>query len=317
METNWVFQEPVDFEHKQYILLGYLQKIEKELNDFKLYPNFQLLSLHLANINLVLQKIDEIYKTDGVCKGEIKSICWYVLTFPGRINYNLFGWYWIDNEWFIRTVKSKVYSFIRDIGNRNCIRLISEAVYILKSDKICIDRKNINTVISLLCTCGVYIKDIHQVCYFMGAACCVGNCRRKLSCTYSLAWEQTSGYIACQDKWRICNTVIGFLQLNSCKRIAFYSGSDLGNIIWWYWCNFKCDFLPGSNILLPQSIGNSRCTRDRDIIFQPSVCWCSLGFIEAIIISNEYFINKTMLMEHSLFVIFFSLFLGILCVCMV
>jgi hypothetical protein len=56
METNWVFQEPVDFEHKQYILLGYLQKIEKELNDFKLYPNFQLLSLHLANINLVLQK---------------------------------------------------------------------------------------------------------------------------------------------------------------------------------------------------------------------------------------------------------------------
>jgi len=36
-------------------------------------------------------------------------------------------------------------------------------------------------------------------------------------------------------------------------------------------------------------------------------------FIEAIIITNEYFINKTMLMERSLFVIFFSLFLGILC----
>lgn len=56
METNWGFQEPIDFEHKQYILLGYLQKIEKELNDFKLYPNFQLLSLHLTNINLIIQK---------------------------------------------------------------------------------------------------------------------------------------------------------------------------------------------------------------------------------------------------------------------
>ena len=56
MNTNWAFQEPIDFEHKQYILLAYLQKIEKELNNFKLYPNFQFLSLHLANINLLLQK---------------------------------------------------------------------------------------------------------------------------------------------------------------------------------------------------------------------------------------------------------------------
>jgi hypothetical protein len=56
METNWVFQEPIDFEHKQYVLLNYLQKTDKELSNFKLYPNFQLLSLHLANINLIIQK---------------------------------------------------------------------------------------------------------------------------------------------------------------------------------------------------------------------------------------------------------------------
>ena len=36
-------------------------------------------------------------------------------------------------------------------------------------------------------------------------------------------------------------------------------------------------------------------------------------YIEAVIISNEYFINRTMVMERSMFVIFFSLFLGILC----
>ena len=56
METNWPFQEPIDLEHKQYILLSYLQKIDKDLENFKLYPNFQFLSLHLANINLIIQK---------------------------------------------------------------------------------------------------------------------------------------------------------------------------------------------------------------------------------------------------------------------
>lgn len=56
METNWAFQEPIDLEHKEYVLLSYLQKIDKDLSNFKLYPNFQFLSLHLVNINMILQK---------------------------------------------------------------------------------------------------------------------------------------------------------------------------------------------------------------------------------------------------------------------
>lgn len=56
MNTNWAFQEPIDFEHKQYVLLDYLQKIDKNLERLKLYPNFQSLSLHLANINLLIEK---------------------------------------------------------------------------------------------------------------------------------------------------------------------------------------------------------------------------------------------------------------------
>jgi hypothetical protein len=56
MKTDWLFQEPIDFEHKQYTLLGYLQKLDKNLNTFKLYPQFQEISLHLANINLVIEK---------------------------------------------------------------------------------------------------------------------------------------------------------------------------------------------------------------------------------------------------------------------
>ena len=56
MNTDWVFQEPIDFEHKQYVILDYLQKVDKQLNSLKLYPNFQQLSYHLANINLIIEK---------------------------------------------------------------------------------------------------------------------------------------------------------------------------------------------------------------------------------------------------------------------
>lgn len=56
MKTDWIFQEPIDFEHKQYVLLNYLQKINNQLLKSKLYPNFQELSLHLANLNLIYEK---------------------------------------------------------------------------------------------------------------------------------------------------------------------------------------------------------------------------------------------------------------------
>ena len=56
MKTDWLFQDPIDLEHKQYVLLDYLQKVDKNLQELKLYPNFQSLSLHLANINLLIEK---------------------------------------------------------------------------------------------------------------------------------------------------------------------------------------------------------------------------------------------------------------------
>jgi len=56
MNTDWVFQEPIDFEHKQYVLLDFLQKMDKQLQNLKLYPNFQQISLHLASIGLITEK---------------------------------------------------------------------------------------------------------------------------------------------------------------------------------------------------------------------------------------------------------------------
>ena len=56
MKTNWVYKQPIDFEHKQYVLLDYYQKIQKEFDELKLYPSFQQVTLHLANLNLVKSK---------------------------------------------------------------------------------------------------------------------------------------------------------------------------------------------------------------------------------------------------------------------
>ena len=56
MKTDWLFQEPIDLEHKQYVLLDYLQKLDKNLNNLKLYPQFQEISVHLASINLLIEK---------------------------------------------------------------------------------------------------------------------------------------------------------------------------------------------------------------------------------------------------------------------
>ena len=56
LDTNWILQEPIDLEHKQYVLLDYINKVDKDFDEFKLYPSFQELSLHLANIGSIRDK---------------------------------------------------------------------------------------------------------------------------------------------------------------------------------------------------------------------------------------------------------------------
>ena len=50
LNPEWMLTEPLDFEYNKYTLLDYLQKCEKSLDKFEIYPDFVELSLHLANI---------------------------------------------------------------------------------------------------------------------------------------------------------------------------------------------------------------------------------------------------------------------------
>ena len=53
MELDWITEEPIDFEYKQYLLLDYEKKVNEKLARFEIYPTFQEVTLHLANITRI------------------------------------------------------------------------------------------------------------------------------------------------------------------------------------------------------------------------------------------------------------------------
>ncbi len=46
LSKNWVVEGTIDFEYKKYVLLGYLQAVQKHFNDQKVYPFLSDLILH-------------------------------------------------------------------------------------------------------------------------------------------------------------------------------------------------------------------------------------------------------------------------------
>ena len=54
LNTDWVFQTPIDLEHKQYVLLSYFQKLNERFDKFEVYPSFIELSLHFANVRTMI-----------------------------------------------------------------------------------------------------------------------------------------------------------------------------------------------------------------------------------------------------------------------
>ena len=61
MDTDWLFQGILDAEQKQYVLLDYFQNLNKHLELMEVYPMFIELSLHLGNIQTLLNKNQILY----------------------------------------------------------------------------------------------------------------------------------------------------------------------------------------------------------------------------------------------------------------
>lgn len=65
LDSDWLFQGVLDAEQKQYILLDYFQKLNKYFDEMKIYPMFIELSLHLGNVQTLLNQ-DKILYTDKI-----------------------------------------------------------------------------------------------------------------------------------------------------------------------------------------------------------------------------------------------------------
>ena len=85
MDTDWMFEKPIDREHKEYKLLSYFQRMGEKLDNMELYPGFIELSLHLANIQTLIKDKKIIYHLYAAL-----PVCWvrfyktFLLRFLGR-----------------------------------------------------------------------------------------------------------------------------------------------------------------------------------------------------------------------------------------
>ena len=59
IQPDWIYSEPIDLEHKQYVLMDFLKYCDKKIDKFEVYPTYTELSIHLAN----LQSISSDFKT--------------------------------------------------------------------------------------------------------------------------------------------------------------------------------------------------------------------------------------------------------------
>src|SRR5438067_11737834 len=50
LSVNWFIEGHIDFEHKKYVLLSYLQEINRHFDKSKLYPNLADLIFHYNNL---------------------------------------------------------------------------------------------------------------------------------------------------------------------------------------------------------------------------------------------------------------------------
>lgn len=63
ISVTWYFEPPIDFEHKQYILLSYLQIVDKSFIEKKLSPHYLYLERMLNELNLFNDSFEDIKKT--------------------------------------------------------------------------------------------------------------------------------------------------------------------------------------------------------------------------------------------------------------
>jgi len=74
LNSNWFTESPLDFEHKKWTLLAYIQNVHKNFGDKTIFPYLSDIRFHLTNLEK-LKNTREIF-----LKKELKGIDWEKLT---------------------------------------------------------------------------------------------------------------------------------------------------------------------------------------------------------------------------------------------
>ncbi len=79
LSSDWIIQEPIDYEHKYYVLMDFIKYCDEKIDKFELYPLMTEISLHLANIQSIGSElkyitVDKNFKNpdDEVLLSELK-----------------------------------------------------------------------------------------------------------------------------------------------------------------------------------------------------------------------------------------------------
>lgn len=63
LNNNWLTEKCIDFEYKKYVLLAFLQEVDKDFEVQKLYPSLSELVTHYRQVTAIKEKKDELYKS--------------------------------------------------------------------------------------------------------------------------------------------------------------------------------------------------------------------------------------------------------------
>ncbi len=77
LTIDWYIKPPIDFEHKQYVLFAYLQKVDKSFMEKKLSPyflNLEKLLFELNNFNLSYQELLKKFERERYVYFENKKL---------------------------------------------------------------------------------------------------------------------------------------------------------------------------------------------------------------------------------------------------
>jgi hypothetical protein len=61
MGPEWIYTQPIDLEHKQYVLMDFLKYCDKKIDKFEVYPTYTELSIHLANLQSISSEFKTLY----------------------------------------------------------------------------------------------------------------------------------------------------------------------------------------------------------------------------------------------------------------